>query len=126
MDNISKFENDTIISLIKGTEVVLDFIETANSREKIDFVSTYNNFYYYEALDGHEATKEESVILEKYAPLVEFHREIQIEIVNNILIDKELSRLPNQISEEEALVKIIALTKRFEATELLSKLKDST
>jgi len=58
-----------------ATELVM---EASSGRLPIeDFIAEYNNFYHYNALDGHESTPSERTILKSVQPLVEFHEHVQ-------------------------------------------------
>ncbi|WP_457318179.1 hypothetical protein [Stenotrophomonas sp. P5_B8] len=56
------------------------------------FVESYGNFYYYEALDGHEASSAlNPAELAKLKFAVELHRRIQEQVVNALVLDSPLS-----------------------------------
>ena len=54
-----------------------------------DFIQKYNNFYYYNALDGHEADESTLDLFKKFSELIELHRIIQTEIVNLVFFDNQ-------------------------------------
>jgi len=73
-----------------------------------DFERQYADFYYYEALDGHEAS---SALppdeLKRLRYVVELHRRVQIEIVNRLAVDggfpAEDMRLAGRLTEQQAV-----------------------
>jgi len=81
---------DSEIDLIKMTRLVREFALGAVNAQS--FIDEYSNFYYYEALDGHEASSAlpagDTVRL---SLAVELHRRIQEEVVNKISLDPEFS-----------------------------------
>lgn len=73
-----------------------------------DFERQYADFYYYEALDGHEpssalAPRE----LSRLRYVIELHRRVQLEVVNNLAIDAGFSsddmKLAGRLTEQEAV-----------------------
>lgn len=74
--------------IIDMTRLVRDFALGAVNAQS--FIDNYANFYYCEALDGHEDSSllhaEERARL---GPAVELHRRIQEEVVNQIALDAE-------------------------------------
>jgi hypothetical protein len=96
MDSLAK-------SLSDATRIVRQFVSGQSSATQ--FVERYSNFYYYEALDGHElssATSERA----KHWIAIELHRQIQTEVVNRMALDssytKELLVESGRIDETEA------------------------
>lgn len=87
------------------TLLVQDFASgTLPARE---FVEKYSNFYYYEALDGHESSSDlQPHDLRSLAPAVELHRRIQEEVVNRMTPDAnftdEQMKLAGRLTEPEA------------------------
>ncbi|KIP86778.1 MULTISPECIES: hypothetical protein [unclassified Stenotrophomonas] len=81
---------DNDAGLIKMTMLVRDFaLGTVNAQS---FIDEYSNFYYYEALDGHEASSAMHYgDMVRPGPAVELHRRIQEEVVNKISLDPEFS-----------------------------------
>ncbi|MGE8215582.1 hypothetical protein [Stenotrophomonas sp. HMWF003] len=81
---------DNEAGLIQMTRLVKEFALGAVNAQS--FIDTYSNFYYYEALDGHE---DSSAIHAgdrvRLGPAIELHRRIQEEVVNRISFDPEFS-----------------------------------
>lgn len=73
-------EKELLESLRSGTVLIADAVGGRISVE--DFVRRYDNFYYYEALDGHEADSETRDLFNKYRNLISLHEEVQTKIVD--------------------------------------------
>lgn len=96
---------ETKNAIIEKTRLVKDF--ALGSVDARQFVECYSNFYYYEALDGHEACSLLwSEILMGLGPAIELHRRIQEEVINNISFDEgfsiEVLRMAGRITPSEA------------------------
>ncbi|MBN5029325.1 hypothetical protein JY419_07785 [Stenotrophomonas maltophilia] len=73
-------------AFVEMTRLVGSFAIGAVSPQ--DFISRYSDFYYYEALDGHEASSAlQPEHLQRLGPAIKLHRRIQEEVVNRILLD---------------------------------------
>jgi hypothetical protein len=92
-------------AIIEMTKLVREFaLGSVNAHA---FIEQYSNFYYYEALDGHEASSAlhpESMM--KLGPAIELHRRVQEDVVNKISFDAGLSteamRRAGRLSPAEA------------------------
>lgn len=99
-------QNELGMSLSRATRIVRSFASGNLSAAK--FVEDYANFYYYEALDGHETSSAHSTEDERqrFWIAIELHRRIQIEVVNLMLLDSPYSRseilAAGRIDEAEA------------------------
>jgi hypothetical protein len=107
-----------------GTRLVLD---AACKRISIpDFIREYGNFYYYNALDGHEASDEGKRLLEKYAEATRLHAEVQQCVVDLTYLgdasQKEAYLQAGRIEPDEALRRLERLVKEHEAAEILSRI----
>ncbi|MGF6418249.1 hypothetical protein ABH900_001728 [Stenotrophomonas sp. AN71] len=72
-----------------------------------DFIGRYSNFYYYDALDGHEASSAlQPEHMQRLGRAVELHRRIQEEVVNRISLDAgysvEALKLAGRLGPSEA------------------------
>lgn len=77
---------ETEIALIEMTRLVKEF--ALGSVTAQDFIDRYSNLYYYEALDGHEASGLlRPDILAGLGSAIELYRRIQEAVVNKILLD---------------------------------------
>jgi hypothetical protein len=96
---------ETEAAIIEMTKLVREF--ALGSVDAQVFIEKYSNFYYYEALDGHEASSAlhpESKM--KLGPAIELHRRVQENVVNKISFDAGLSaeamRMAGRLSPTEA------------------------
>jgi len=79
-----------------------------------EFEEKYSDFYYYEALDGHESSSAlEPQYLSKLAPAVELHRRVQEEIVNRLALDANFTeqqmKLAGRLTESEARLHMLKI-----------------
>jgi len=74
-------DKDFLSRLIDATELVRMCAD--GEIELRPFVDAYGNFYYREALDGHEGGLD---IIQRYRDAVELHQRIQEEVVNKVYI----------------------------------------
>jgi len=78
-------------ALFQATLIVRRFVSGELSASA--FVKEYANFYYYEALDGHEpSSAHDADERTRYWIPIELHRRIQKEIVNQLMLDSTYSR----------------------------------
>ncbi len=96
---------ETEAAIIEMTKLVKEF--ALGSVDARAFIEKYSNFYYYEALDGHEASsalRPESMM--KLGPAIELHRRVQEDVVNKISFDAGLSaeamRIAGRVSPAQA------------------------
>ncbi|CAH0063519.1 conserved protein of unknown function [Stenotrophomonas maltophilia] len=96
---------ETEAAIIEMTKLVREF--ALGSVDAQVFIEKYSNFYYYEALDGHEASSalhpERKM---KLGPAIELHRRVQEDVVNKISFDAGLSaeamRMAGRLSPTQA------------------------
>ncbi|WP_409461107.1 hypothetical protein ACK1O1_05865 [Stenotrophomonas maltophilia] len=96
---------ETEAAIIEMTKLVRGFALGAVDARA--FIEKYSNFYYYEALDGHE---DSSALLPgsmmMLGPAIELHRRVQEDVVNRISFDAGLSaeamRMAGRLSPAEA------------------------
>ena len=116
-------ENDFKRILYDGTflvnKVVSDEIDIKS------FVKEYNNFYYYNALDGHEADENLKQLFKKYSDVIELHEQIQTNVVNLVYLkdDGNLQEYldAGRISVDQALDTIKRITITLQIDKLLLK-----
>ena len=95
-------------SLLKMGLLVEHFVKHELDIE--EFVKEYGNYFYYEALDGHEADEEQSVIFNEFSEAITFDQLVQQEIVDKVFIgppeleDEYLKS--GRISKSEAIEKL--------------------
>lgn len=80
----------------------------------LEFCETYNDFYAYYALDGHESDDEERLLLEKYDFRIVPHRVIACDILGLVC------------SDEDAKLNSYKQAGRFGSAEALARLKNVT
>lgn len=89
---------ETEVAIIEMKRLVREFALGSVGAEA--FIEKYSNFYYYEALDGHEAS---SALcpksMAKLRPAIELHRRVQEEVVNNTSFDAGLSAETMMLAE---------------------------
>lgn len=81
---------ETEAAIIEMTKLVREFALGSVGAQA--FIERYSNFYYYEALDGHEPSSmphPESLMNLRSA--IELHRRIQEDVVNKISLDAGFS-----------------------------------
>lgn len=82
--------SDLAKSLQGATEVVKRFVDGEISAAS--FIESYSNYYYYEALDGHEPSSAQDVEgRSKYWIAIELHRRIQEEVINRLTLSSNVS-----------------------------------
>jgi hypothetical protein len=118
-------EKELLESLYSATSLIEDTVRGRISVE--EFVKRYDNFYYYEALDGHEADGQTRKLLSKYRELVLLHEEAQTNIVDITYLgpkeDGEEFIAAGRILPEAAAQKLAELAGRHELGRWLEKLR---
>jgi hypothetical protein len=91
-----------------------------------DFIKEYNNFYYYNALDGHEADEALSLLFQKYSEVIKLHREVQTDVVDLLYVgdDKNISKYSDagRLSLEQAKARLQNIVESYDFQSLLSDL----
>jgi len=83
--------NEFSSRLLDATILIRKFLE--GELNLSSFIGEYSNFYYFEALDGHEDSSALGVdIREKYQALIELHRRMQEEVINKVSLSHEFTR----------------------------------
>jgi hypothetical protein len=90
------------------------------------FVHEYGNFFYYEALDGHEADEQRKLLLSEFAEVIVFHEKIQTEVVDLSFFGSDEQKQQylgaGRIDPERAEQEIQSLAKEYDITGLLKYL----
>ena len=76
------YKDQIIAALLNATLLVVKCLRGEISFQ--EFVGEYGSFYYYEALDGHEADDEQSRVLDELQKFIGFHEKIQNEVVDAV------------------------------------------
>lgn len=96
--------------------------------ELLQFIDEYNNHYYSEALDGHEANEDQRQILAQFESVINFQRRIQFEVVDKLYLGEmesiELARI-GRLGESEAIQKLKDLSKEHNVGIMLTSLLNS-
>ena len=116
--------NNLIEALLAATLLVVKWFKGDSTLQ--EFVNEYVNFYYYEALDGHEASLEHKQVLEELKSIIELHEKIQNTVVDAVYFGsgvgneqiKELGRL----TVDEAEKHLKDLCYKYDVEDLLNKL----
>jgi hypothetical protein len=91
-----------------------------------NFVKEYNNFYYYNALDGHEADEALSLLFHKYSEVIKLHKEVQTAVVDLLYVgdDKNISKYSDagRLSLEEVKARLRNIVESYDSQRLLSDL----
>jgi hypothetical protein len=94
-----------------------------------DFIKEYDNFYYYNALDGHEADTALSLLFQKYSEVIKLHREVQTDVVDLLYVgdEKNISRYldAGRLSLEQAKARLRNIVESYDVQGLLSDLAKS-
>jgi hypothetical protein len=110
--------------LFEGTQLIKKVAVDEISIE--DFLHQYNNFYYYNALDGHEANDLTIPLFKKYSNIIDLHKDIQTSVVDLVyLSDKtDSSKVLNsgRISIDDAMQRISKILKVYNIDDLLETL----
>lgn len=122
--SLSAFREHLINALIDATSLVIDVVD-----EKLDmqeFVERYSNFYYSEALDGHEADGAQRRVLNELSSAITFHRKIQYEVINIVSFEEgdvlKVHLNAGRISSFEAKERLKKLNDRYSAKSILNGL----
>ena len=113
--------------LLEGT-VLIEQLALDKTSVK-DFIRKYNNFYYYNALDGHEANDQTKSFLEKYSLVISLHKDIQVNFVDKIYFANNEACLlslssKEQISKFNIKQKLNELLKNYNIKRLLTQLSN--
>ena len=69
------YKNELVSALRRATSLVNRLVSKEVSIKQ--FVKKYDNFFYYEALDGHEANAQQQHLLSEFSEVVSFHERVQ-------------------------------------------------
>lgn len=91
------------------------------------FLKEYDNFFYYEALDGHEAYDNRELVLAEFSMVISLHEKIQTSIVDLVYIGREISKQEyldaGRITPEVAEHQIQSLANEYDIPNLLKSLE---
>lgn len=119
--------NESVLKaiLLQGTQLIKKV--ALKEITAVDFLKQYNNFYYYNALDGHEANDLTASLFKKYSSVISLHKDIQTNVVDAIYLggaDVSSKQLAvGRISVNDAIEKISTILKTYNIEVLLSMLE---
>ena len=87
---IFESEQDIIEKLDLHDQLVMDC--AAGKLEFWKFCEAYNNFFYFYALDGHEADDEELALLHKFEERILFHEQVTEEVLGKVCSDEDAQK----------------------------------
>jgi hypothetical protein len=119
------YKEQITASLLKATLLVTKFLKNEYSLQ--EFVSNYGNFFYYEALDGHEANEEQQKVLDNLKEIIDFHKKIQLEVVDRVYFGNhenlQLNNNGGRVIPEKAEIMIKKLSQIYDVDKLINKLE---
>ena len=90
------------------------------------FVNEYDNFFYYEALDGHEANEQQKVLLAEFEELISLHEKIQTNIVDLVFLGSKEQKQQyldvGRITPETAEREVQSLANEYDVPKFLKRL----
>lgn len=112
--------------LLDGTARVEALVDGKMSAES--FLRTYGNFYYYNALDGHEATPGQREVLQDNAEVCRLHERVQgiVDLVYAGDKPNPQYEAAGRILGGEAGRRIVSLAKEMGVSSLVSTLRAQT
>lgn len=119
--------NESVLKaiLLQGTQLIKKVALKEINAE--DFLEQYNNFYYYNALDGHEANDLTASLFEKYSDVISLHKDVQTKVVDTIYLgntDSSSKKMAKgRISINDLTQKIDRILILYNINVLLSMLK---
>ena len=117
------YEEQIVSALRDATSLVVKFFRGDISLK--EFVEKYGSFYYYEALDGHEANSEEKQVLDELRDIVEFHERIQTGVVDAVYFESNGGDVsPERVTPDQAKARFCSLCYEYDAESILTKLSE--
>lgn len=117
------YRTETMKSLLTATLLVFKGIMQKISLR--EFVKAYNNFYYYEALDGHEADAMQKKVLDEFKIAIQLHEKVQTQVIDQLYLDetnKEEFIKAGRIDGVEAMKRLTEIGKEFNIEEVIKNL----
>lgn len=119
------YRTETLKSLLTATLLVFKGIMQKISLREL--VKEYNNFYYYEALDGHEADEMQKKVLDEFKIVIQLHEKVQTQVIDQLYLEetnKEQFMKADRIDGVEAMKRLAEIGKEFNIEEVINKLED--
>ena len=121
--DIDVYKNELINALKRATSLVGRLVSKEISIEQ--FVDEYDNFFYYEALDGHESNAQQRLLLSEFAEVVSFHERVQ-HVIDLVYLGSSKQKQQyvdaGRVDLESAEQKIRFLANEYDVTRLLEHL----
>ncbi len=118
------YKDRIITALLNATLLIVKILKRECTLE--EFLNEYGNFYYYEALDGHEADDEQQQVLDEFREIIEFHGKVQMEVVDLVYLDdsEHAKQYINtgRITADQARERLEELNQKYDAEGILIKL----
>ncbi len=118
------YRSELVNALERATSLVNRLANKAMSIKQ--FVSEYDNFFYYEALDGHEADEPRRLLLGEFAELISLHEKIQMRVIDLVFLGSKEQKQQyldtGRISPEAAKQEVQSLANEYDVTGLLRRL----
>jgi hypothetical protein len=113
---IFDYENELLSTLDKYDQLVRDVVSGRLSFSR--FLTEYDNFYMYYALDGHESDPEEQALLSFHEGRIAVHREIWENVLSGLAADedaaKEEYRKARRFGSQEAIDRLSSIAKKLD------------
>lgn len=110
--------------MIRGTELI---VEGASGSLGIrQFIASYDNFYHYNALDGHEADSAIASHLVEFADACRLHEAVQTEVIDQVYLGHENLEqyvAAGRILPDEASDRLREIAETHDAAAVLKKLR---
>jgi hypothetical protein len=117
------YKDQIIRALVNATLLIVRFLKGDISLQ--EFVKEYGSFYYYEALDGHEADDEQKQVLNELQDIVVFHEKIQYEVVDAVYFEGNEKNIgKGRLTPDQAKEHFERLCYEYDVENILNKLSD--
>ena len=119
------FRREIIKTLFKATLLISRAVHKEISIT--EFSKVYDSFFYYEALDGHEADETQKEVLREFKDAIDLHEQVQTTVVDLLYTGnaekRQLYLDTGRIDEEQAKRRLQALSEQFDLQKIVSRLK---
>ena len=119
------YRTETIKSLLDATLLVSKVI--MQEMQLQIFVERYNNFYYYEALDGHEADEIQQKVLDEFKTAIQLHEKVQTKVIDQLYLannSREQFIKAGRIDDLEAMRRLSQIAKEFNIEDVIKNLRE--
>jgi hypothetical protein len=92
-----------------------------------EFVKRYDNFYYYNALDGHEEGEEGKRLLAVFSDAVKLHKHVQEDVVDNLYLGEpgylDQFKEAGRIAAQEGVARLLNILKGYDLNDMIAQLE---